>query len=273
MSSMTPLQGSLPPEIAGLFFLLGLGFVIAIGLLNSRDKTWNGILRRVAVRVGGTLVEGGLFGESRIDFAIAGRGASLQFFGGSRGNSPYSRVLLDIRGLSAGTLHILEDGFAQFFLKMFGAQDLLIGDASFDEDYVIKATPESLAARIFSPARRSEVIRTVRRLRGFADPSFDLDENYLSVVVRQYLRDETALNTLITAATEFLGHVTALSTPRGVELGEVKIAAEGHCPVCGTGLREPLARCERCRTPHHGECWSYLGRCATYACRGTRSQA
>lgn len=25
--------------------------------------------------------------------------------------------------------------------------------------------------------------------------------------------------------------------------------------------------CRACRTPHHAECWSYLGRCSTYACR------
>jgi len=269
---MIPLFGSLPPGIFLLFISLALGAIVGIALLNSRRKARNAMLRRLAGHVGGTLVEGGFLSESRIDFAIAGRGASLQFFGGSRHRHPYSRVLVDIRGISPGTLHILEDGFARSFLKIFGAQDLSIGDASFDKDYVIKATPESLAARIFSPERRSVVIRTVRGLRGFADPRFDLDENYLSVVVRQYLRIEPSLRTLLTAATEFLGHVTATSISHGVVLGEVRIAG-GLCPVCGTGLREPLARCEQCRTPHHEECWAYLGSCATYACRGTRARA
>jgi hypothetical protein len=270
---MTPLCGSVPPGILVLFVSLALGAIVLIALLNSRGQARNAMLRRLADRVGGTLVEGGFLSESRIDFSIGERGASLQFFGGSRHHGPYSRVLVDVRGVSPGTFHVLQDGFARSFLKIFGAQDLIIGDAAFDKDYVIKATPESLAARIFSPERRSQVIRTVRRLRGFADPRFGLDESYLSVVVRQYLRDEEALATLITAAMEFFGHVAASGIPRGVVLGEVQIAGGGLCLVCGTGLREPLARCEQCRTPHHAECWSYLGRCATYACRGTRARA
>jgi len=258
--------------MAVLFLFLGLALFIAIRLLISRDKVHNGVLQRVAGRLGGTLVPGGLLSESRIDFTIAGRSASLRFFGGSKHSSANTRVLVDVQGRSPGTLHLLRDGFAQSFLKIFGAQDLIIGDAAFDKDYVVKAAPESLAARIFSPERRSEVIRTVRRLRGFADPSFDLDPNYLSVVVRQYLRDEESLSTLITAATEFLSQVSAISATSGIVLGEVHVAGGGgDCPVCGTVLREPLARCERCRTPHHVECWTYMGRCATYACRGARA--
>lgn len=268
---MMLLGSSTVPDAVWLLVLIGMVLFVVIGLAFSRDRSRAEMLRRLAGRLGGTLVEGGLFDESRIDFAIAGRGASLQFFGGSRGDPPYSRVLVAARGLPPGTLHILRDGFAQSFLKIFGAQDLRIGDAAFDEEYVIKATPESLAARVFSPERRREVIRTVRRLRGWADPSFDVDQHYLSVVVRQYLRDETALQTLITVATEFLGHVTATTTPSGIVLGEVRISG-GLCPVCGTGLRDRLVKCERCRTPQHAECWAYLGRCATYACRGTRAR-
>jgi hypothetical protein len=269
---MTTLLGASSSKIGGEWFFLALAAFIVIGLLLSRDPGRKQMLQRLADHLGGTFVDGGLFGETRVDFTIAGQGASLKFFGGSKGNPPYTRVLVGVRNRSPGTLHILQDGFAQSFLKIFGAQDLIIGDAAFDKEYVIKATPESLAVRIFSPEQRSAVIRTVRRLRGFADPSFDLDPNYLSVVVRQYLRKEEALNTLITAAREFLGYVMATSMPSGIVMGELKAAEGGLCPVCGTLLREPLARCEHCRTPHHAECWAYMGRCSTYACRGTRSR-
>lgn len=271
---MIPLLAAASSKGPGVWFFVALAVVITIALLLSWDPGRKDRLRRLAGQLGGTFVDGGfLFNESSIDFTIAGKNASLRFYGGSKHSPPNTRVLVDFQGRSPGTLHVLQDGFGQSFLKIFGAQDLLIGDAAFDKEYVIKATPESLAARIFSPERRSEVIRTVRRLRGFPDPSFDLDPNSLSVVVRQYLQKEEALKTLITAATEFLDHVTAISMPSGIVLGEVKTAGGGLCLVCGTGLREPLARCEQCRTPHHAECWSYLGRCATYACRGTRARA
>jgi hypothetical protein len=204
---------------------------------------------------------------------VAVEDASLTFFGGSKGQAPYSRVSVSLGGLFPGTVHILEEGFAQSFLKIFGAQDLIIGDAAFDKDYVVKATPDHLAARIFAPGRRSDVVRTVRRLSVLPDSSIDVTPQELTVTTRQYLRDETALLTLISAAQEFLVYVLGEPATAGVVLGEVTSSGGGNCPVCGTGLRDRVVKCEGCRTPHHAECWAYMGRCSTYACRGVRSRA
>jgi hypothetical protein len=45
------------------------------------------------------------------------------------------------------------------------------------------------------------------------------------------------------------------------------------CLVCGDGAVErPVVRCRLCDSPHHDECWRYNGRCAVYACGGTRKQ-
>lgn len=45
--------------------------------------------------------------------------------------------------------------------------------------------------------------------------------------------------------------------------------SEAECPVC----RQPLAGgpdtthiCPQCSTPHHLECWVWIGGCATYGC-------
>ncbi len=40
----------------------------------------------------------------------------------------------------------------------------------------------------------------------------------------------------------------------------------GRCLICGTALKGKVVRCAKCATPHHAECWSFNGRCATYAC-------
>lgn len=44
----------------------------------------------------------------------------------------------------------------------------------------------------------------------------------------------------------------------------------GTCRVCGTGMSRRLVSCARCRTPHHAECWTYVGMCSTYGCREIR---
>jgi len=44
----------------------------------------------------------------------------------------------------------------------------------------------------------------------------------------------------------------------------------GECQVCGERMETRVVFCARCRTPHHEECWSYVGQCSTYACREIR---
>jgi hypothetical protein len=51
------------------------------------------------------------------------------------------------------------------------------------------------------------------------------------------------------------------------------VATEGgsdaiQCGVCGEGLSGPTTRCRVCSTPHHSDCWEFLGGCSIYACEG-----
>lgn len=43
---------------------------------------------------------------------------------------------------------------------------------------------------------------------------------------------------------------------------------EQPCQVCGVGLSAgPVVYCSKCKTPHHKDCWDYLGQCSTFACQ------
>jgi len=180
---------------------------------------------------------------------------------------------VDVRGKSWGTIHIFPEGFGQSFLKMFGAQDIEIGDPKFDAGFVIKATPVSLAHEVFSPERRRHVTSAVYRMQNLGDPRIDLDGGTLSVQVRGYFTEVSGLMTMVDVAREFFKHLFGNPATPGVQLGEVRVLTGGECPVCGTPMNELIVRCETCRTPHHDECWKYMGRCSTYACKGKRTVA
>lgn len=47
--------------------------------------------------------------------------------------------------------------------------------------------------------------------------------------------------------------------------------SQGTCQVCGEGMVQNVVRCRRCRTPHHRECWKYIGRCTTFGCGEKRA--
>lgn len=49
----------------------------------------------------------------------------------------------------------------------------------------------------------------------------------------------------------------------------VQLDRQAPCRVCGEALGEaPLVACGSCSTPHHRDCFEYLGRCAVYGCGG-----
>jgi len=47
-------------------------------------------------------------------------------------------------------------------------------------------------------------------------------------------------------------------------------ASAGDCQVCLEKMDSRVVYCGKCRTPHHEECWSYMGMCSTYGCREIR---
>jgi hypothetical protein len=230
--------------------------------------------QQLAQRLGGRLVDSGLHGESLVEIPLAGRTARVESFRGSRYSDSYTRVVVRLPR-SPGTLHILPEGFGRSFLSRLGDQDLSIGDAQFDFEYVLKAHPPTLIRGLFHPDRRDQVMASVRRLNNLRDATIDLDRNQLTVQCREHLTDQAGLQVMLQTAEDFLKYLFE-STPEagsGIQWSELTVRDGGECPVCGTAMGHQVLRCEACRTPHHAECWAYMGRCSTYACKGTRAVA
>jgi len=58
-----------------------------------------------------------------------------------------------------------------------------------------------------------------------------------------------------------------------VEVTDVRfqVADDSACQVCGASLSgAPIVRCEKCRTPHHADCWDYAKKCSTFGCQSDR---
>lgn len=269
---------SLPAAMSVMEAVIFLGFtafviVVAIvaGIKLKHEESED--MSRVAARLGGRLKEGYVFAYPLVEFTLSGRSAWVVTFPQSRDAGPRTQVMVDVRDISPGTLHIAYEGFAESFAKIFGAQDLPIGDADFDAKYVVNATPTTVAHTIFRPEMRQRAIASVHRLWQFNEATVDLDRAHLSVSVRDRITDPAQVAELVKTVEEFLTYIVPTPPVVGIRVIDVKLSSEGRCPVCGTELSKPLVRCEACRMPHHAECWKYMGRCSTYACRGKRSVA
>ena len=41
------------------------------------------------------------------------------------------------------------------------------------------------------------------------------------------------------------------------------------CKVCGESIVDaPKVRCSTCKTPHHRDCWEFVGGCSIFGCKG-----
>ena len=67
------------------------------------------------------------------------------------------------------------------------------------------------------------------------------------------------LDSLVGLPTRRVGEIAAGRAP-ALEM------AGAMCQICGQGLEVRVVFCEGCVTPHHRECWEYLGGCSTFGC-------
>jgi hypothetical protein len=247
-----------------------VSFVLVIFLLVFFVRQESPDLKDMAERLGGKFVVGqGVLSRNSIEFKLGADLATVDFAPSVEEQAGQTAVVVYLES-SPGTLHILRDGFGQSFLRMFGAQDISIGDREFDAAYVVKANPESLAARLFRPEQRARAIAAVRRLSPFENPTIEVTRQLLRIRVREEVKRDAGVLALLKTAEEFMSFLRQEVPSSGVELGEVKAMRRPVCLVCGTGMDDVVVRCELCKTPHHAECWTYVGQCSTYACNGKR---
>jgi len=217
-------------------------------------------------------------GLAGIEFVRKGIPFRLEIAYQGRASYPEVRVAARLPHRGPGTLHIFPQSMRVAFLQLFGSQDLIVGNRDFDLKYVVRANPRSLVQILFASDRREKLIRSIDRLTDLGAPTIDLNFHTLIIRARQNLADAYGVMSLVETAEEILGYLALLPqepapADDGVQIEEVRNSKTGECPVCGTLMERDQVRCELCRTPHHSECWTYMGRCSTYACTGKRSVA
>jgi hypothetical protein len=104
--------------------------------------------------------------------------------------------------------------------------------------------------------------------------SLDLGPSGLVLKVSQNLVDDEAyLVSFVDFAVLILKEIKGAGSVAGIVAAEVEVRSGSECPVCGHGVDQAAKRCPQCGTPHHKECWKYMGGCAIFACQGRNVRA
>lgn len=179
-----------------------------------------------------------------------------------------TRLEITLRDPPPGTFHLHperpED--ARLRARLPDALPLQLGAGR----YLLRASPAGFAARLFAVERRAELAVRLSELAAFGPLRVDLLRHGLVVEWEPLIERYDDRRRILQIAGSLLDLIDGLGV--GIVFVSEAIAPIGVCEVCGTGMSQDLVRCRRCRTPHHRECWSYVGRCTTFGCLETQAE-
>jgi hypothetical protein len=180
-------------------------------------------------------------------------------------------------------LEILPRSLAGRLRKMLGMNRFTSGDRDFDREWTVLTSDAAKARQFLSPEVR-------QWLNAVALPQA-MGETYLRIAAGELLIRQQYIHTIAAGATPPASSVhtadrkviddllqasleiyqIALREPlAGIAfVDEVEIdPAAPNCLVCGEIIVGSEVMCQSCRTPHHRECWHYVGGCSVFGCGG-----
>ena len=251
--------------------LIPIAVFVFLTLLYSQRESLADLLSSVAGRWGGRVDRGAMLSSPRLQIRVDGVDGEVVLQGGGNKNSSWTRVRFNWP--SPNRLRVAPEGLSTVIRQTFGAADIRLGDLGFDDEFWIEASNPAWAKEVLNADLRRG-LRNLRNQGSWFSPGhglvrLDVGSAGLALSVGRILDGRAALESFIELA------VAALRAARGGDSGVVLAAVEvkrgSDCPVCGNGVDQGVA-CPACGTPHHEDCWKYLGACAIFACPG-RSQA
>jgi hypothetical protein len=151
--------------------------------------------------------------------------------------------------------------------KFLGTHDIELGDPRFDSRYIIRgAEPKEIRDLLNADLRSS--IDQLRSLTHHDDVYVLVTRGRLLIKRRGYLREPALLEQFIHLGLQLFDYLL-LAGCQGIEFVAKETQPDTDtaiCQICGEDINRDAVYCLRCKTPHHGDCWQYVGACSTYGC-------
>jgi hypothetical protein len=252
-------------DLIKVLFVAGF-FVVLFWQARRRNRDRTLELADLAARWGGRVLPGGVFAHPRLEIRVEDEPAEVTFHAADRNKSKWT--LIRVNWPCPTRLRVTPEGFTNWMKSVFGGGDIKVGDAAFDKKFWVVAEDEEWARGVLTPEIQ-------RRLMGFRDDfsvisrkviTLDLGPSGLALKTLEPLLDDPGLLETFLEMTSLILRVAQGKTPvAGIDVGAIEVRGGSVCPVCGHGV-EGGHPCPRCRTPHHEDCWTYMGGCAIFGC-------
>lgn len=260
------------PAIACAAFF-GVWILCAVALFfHARRRRFERIrsdLADAALRLGGSVTATPLTIVPDIRFQLGNAPAEARFrrSDGSRGFEIEYSVPRRTQVCS-----LVPCGTWSWLVRLFRFHGLETGDYEFDRTFAVEGNDAEFIRSWLSPETRSHVYGLQRAVGVDRFFRISLAGRRLLVESDRPVHEDPALVGVVLLANRIAE--LALQSLGVTPDEEVRVIAISHapapgasCQVCGDPLGEQPVLCTRCRTPHHRECWEYVGGCSTFACQ------
>lgn len=147
-----------------------------------------------------------------------------------------------------------------------------IGDQQFQQQYVVNGSPARDVKSLLSDGVRWQIEKLAQSF-DCRYLSFSIQGGQMQIDKPTLFRRREDLELFTQLCLELFDQAM-LTRSEGIEFlegsTEAQIIENPICQICGESIESEMIVCQRCRTPHHLDCWQYTGRCSTFGCQESR---
>lgn len=130
----------------------------------SQKEIWS----QIAQEIGGELIDGGFWDKDVLEFRHKQWTIVLDTYkspGSNHSTSTYTRMRVPFVNTSNFYFNIYQEGFFSSIGKLFGMQDIIIGDRFFDDQFVIKSNSEVTIKQLLHSDKLKQLISSIPRIK------------------------------------------------------------------------------------------------------------
>ena len=223
--------------------------------------------QRLAARFSGRHQAGGLLNRPAV---MLRHGETTAVLRETTSRGPYKSNLTQIQiGLPDARIScdLITRKNADLFRPNRHLSEVACGHEQFQRAVVLRTDRRSDVTALFSDA----VCWHVQQLLDTADPRLYLKMHRGKMLIQKgiLIRDFEILERFVSVSLGLYDQLM-LTRAEGIEFvasDEISTLDKPKCTICGDTIVADMVFCRRCKTPHHGECWHYIGGCSIFACR------
>ena len=275
---MRKLRPAMELVVLGLIVVFIYAFIRVLASFNTwMTGTRYRAYRQLAHRHGGRYESRGMSDPPTVSFQYQGTAVRVGLAPTIPGQpaSPRTRVVARFRSGIPFRLELAPVSRPAPTQPPKGTRTVKTGDLAFDHAFLVQANDAEMARDFLNPLVR-QAIGNLQRLVHAGGMLVSINPERLLVQIDRNLGQSTEALCLVVDESLAIHDGLQLGVCRrmrqGIEIvNNPDLAAEvlgpPVCKVCGEVIDGgPVVICSSCRTPHHGDCWEYVGACSIYGC-------